>query len=458
MIKFILLASVFISGFATQGFAQEGGAPEKPMMLTPGDETQIQEYIVGVERMGRTKRVYTDALKWKVKYEGAVDPSVAWMWGLAPKTKGTESLVGNGASQYGFVRLVQLEGVERKITRPNASWFDTGGLFNLNVLVKDFGAMSTALRNMGFHAFAEPEAYVYPGNVKGISAMMVGPEDVVISFQERQSPPLSGWPEFDGATHVEVGYQIVKDIKVWNDFWTKTVGLTARDLRTRKATKPIGPNDFHLPYNTKGLDDSIQAGVYPRKGGEQQIGARQFLNATSADYADRARPPNLGLVGMRLVMKDVDALAERVTKAKVEMAAPMRVYTLAPYGLVKGFAVKAPGGSGLWTEFFEQDAKPLTKEQMQTLLGNGAKNKWTGFGGADCPKCTSDFNKDGSAKVSWSRGEAVGSWTLKGNAICTTWTTLRDGRESCAIYYDVGNKTYESYNTLGQPEGRNVFE
>lgn len=88
------------------------------MMLTPGDETQIQEYIVGVERMGRTKRVYTDALKWKVKYEGAVDPSVAWMWGLAPKTKGTESLVGNGASQYGFVRLVQLEGVERKLHGP----------------------------------------------------------------------------------------------------------------------------------------------------------------------------------------------------------------------------------------------------------------------------------------------------------------------------------------------------
>jgi hypothetical protein len=458
MTKSSLLASAFIAGFAMQALAQEGSTAAAPMMLDPGDETQVQEYIVGVERMARSKRIYTDVLKWKVKHEGAVDPSVAWMWGLAPKTKGTESLVGNGASKSGYVRLVYLEGVERKIARPNASWFDTGGLFNLNVLVKDLNATATALRNMGFHAFAEPEAYVYPGNVKGISAMMFGPEDMVLSFQERQSPPLSGWPEFEGATHVEVGYQIVTDIKAWNDFWTKTVGLTARDLRTRKATKPIGVNDFRLPQNTKGLDDSTQGGAYPRKGGEQLIGARQFVNATGADYSDRAHPPNLGIVGMRLVMKDVDALAERVRKAKVEIAAPMRVYTLEPYGLVKGFAVKAPGGSGLWTEFFEQGPKPLTKDEMQTLLGNGAKNKWTGFGGADCPKCTSDFNKDGSAKVSWSRGEAVGQWTLKGNAICTTWTTLRDGRESCAVYYDVGNKTYESYNMAGQPEGRNVFE
>jgi len=452
MIKSILLASIFSFGLSAAVLAQE------PMMLDPGDEAQVQEYIIGVERMPRARRVYTDALKWKVKHEGAVDPSVAVMWGLAPKTKGNEILVGNDASKYGHVRLVQLEGVERKLARPHASWFDVGGLFNINVLVKDLAATQTSLRNMGFHAFAEPEAYVYPGNVKGISAMMFGPEDVVISFQERQSPPLKGWPEFEGATHVEVGYQIVSDIKTWNDFWTKTVGLSARELRTRKADKAIGVNDFRLPYNTKGLDDSTQAGVYPRKGGEQLIGARQFLKATGADYSDRARPQNLGIVGMRLAMKDVDALAERMRRDKVEFLAAPRVYTLAPYGLVKGFAVKAPGGSGLWTEFFEQGPKPLTKDEMQTLLAGGAKNKWTGFGGKPCEKCTSDFNKDGSARVSWSSGEAVGTWTLKGNHICTSWTTLRDGRESCAVYYQVGPKTYESYNSAGQPEGMNYFE
>jgi hypothetical protein len=455
MTKPLLLASVFVAGFALCASAQE---TPKVMTLDPGDETQIQEYVIGVDRLQTAKRVYTDVLKWKIKHEGALDQSIAWMWGLSPKTKGNESLVGNDASKYGYVRLVHVEGVERKIARPNGSWFDTGGLFNINILVKDLAATATGLHNMGFHAFAEPESYVYPGNVKGISAMMIGHDDVVISFQERQSPPLANWPEFEGATHVEVGYQIVKDVKAWNDFWTKTVGLSARDLRTRKADKPIGANDYRLPYNSKGLDDSTQAGAYPRKGGEQLIGGRQFLNSTGADYADRARPPNMGIVGMRLVMKDVDALAERVKKAKTEIAAPMSVYTLAPYGLVKGFAVKAPGGSGLWTEFFEQAPKPLTKDEMQMLLAGGAKNKWTGFGGKDCPKCTSEFNKDGTAKVAWSSGEAVGNWTLKGNAICTTWSTLRDGRESCAIYYDVGDKTYESYTMTGSPEGRNTFQ
>jgi hypothetical protein len=95
---------------------------------------------------------------------------------------------------------------------------------------------------------------------------------------------------------------------------------------------------------------------------------------------------------------------------------------------------------------------------MRTLLADGARNRWRGFGGAPCDKYTSAFNKDGSAKVTWRTGEAVGTWTLKGNAICTSWTTLRDGREGCAAYYQVDDKTFQSYTVAGQPEGMNVFE
>ncbi|MDX2221508.1 MAG: hypothetical protein SFV21_02095 [Rhodospirillaceae bacterium] len=429
-----------------------------PVKLDPGAETMMQEFVIGVSDLAQARRAYTDVLRWKVKHEGALDQSIAVMWGLAPKTVGRELVVGNAASAYGFVRLVQVDGVERVLARPHASWFDIGGMLNFNVLVKDLDGTMRGLRALGWHQFADPESYVYPTGAKGKSVMMFGDDDVVLSFQERQSPPLQGWPLFEGATHIETGYQIVTDIEAWTAFWTKTVGLTAREIRTRVADKPIGPNDYRLPHNSKGLDDSKQGGAYPRKGGEQLLGVRQFINATGADYSSRARPPNLGIVGVRLPMADVDALYQKVKASGVAMPAPMQVYTLAPYGLVKGFAVAAPGGSGLWTEFFEQGATPLTKAEMESLLSSGAKNKWTGFGGKPCDKCTSAFNKDGSAKVTWSSGEAVGTWTLKGNAICTSWTTLRDGRESCAVYYKVDDKTYASYTVAGQPEGMNYFE
>lgn len=443
------LAAMLLTGSA---FGQE---PAK-IALDLGDETQIQEFIIGVDDLDRARDVYTEAFDWQVKYAGRADLGMTNLWRLDLKAKVDEVLVGNAESKYGFVRLVHIDKAERKIARPNGSWFDTGGMLNLNVLVKDLDGTIATLRRHGFHGFAEAESYVYPTGATGKSMMMIGHDDVVISFQQRISPPLAGWPLFTGATHIETGYQIVTDIAAWNDFWTKTVGLSARELRERKADKPIGANDYRLPHNTKGLDDSKQGGAYPRKGGEQLLGVRQFTNAAGADYADRAAPPNLGIVGIRLPMKDVDALAARIAAAKIPFAAPMQVYNLPPYGKVKGFAVRQPGGSGLWTEFFEMNPASMTAAEMKAFLSRDRKSTWvpTGMRGGG----TSTFNADGTAEVTWSTGKAVGRWALKGNAICTEWTTLRDGRESCAIYYQVGDKVYQSYTMADQPEGLNTYE
>ncbi len=449
--KTLGLTCVLVASFGA-AFAEDA----VPVAIDNGGETRMQEFVIGVADLAQAKQAYTDVLKWKVKHAGPADLSIVNLWRLDLKARVDEVLVGNEQSNYGFVRLVDIKGVERKIARPNGSWFDTGGMMNLNVLVKDLNATVAGLRQLGFHAFSQPESYVYPTGAKGLSAMMIGHDDVVVSFQERQSPPLQGWPPFEGASHIETGYQIVTDIGAWNDFWTKTVGLSAREIRDRRADKAIGANDYRLPYNSKGLDDSRQGGAYPRKGGEQLLGVRQFLNSTGAVYADLAAPPNLGIVAVRLPMKDVDGLAQRVAAAKIPFAAPLQVYNLPPYGKVKGFAVRAPGGSGLWTEFFEMNPEPMTAAEMKDMLSKHTKSSWvpTGWRGGG----TSTFNRDGSAEVTWSTGKAVGRWELKGNAICTAWTTLRDGRESCAIYYAVGDKVFQSYTMTGQPEGMNTYE
>jgi hypothetical protein len=444
-----------VVGLMVLGSVAVSAQDKLPIALAGDADTHIQEFVIGVSDMARAKPVYTDVLKWKVKHAGPADLSIVNLWRLDLKAKVDEVLVGNEQSAYGFVRLVEIAGAERVIARPNGSWFDTGGMLNLNVLVKNLDETVTGLRRHGFHGFAEPESYVYPTGAKGISMMMLGHDDVVISFQERQSPPLQGWPAFEGATHIETGYQVVTDIGAWNDFWTKVVGLSAREVRERRADKAIGPNDYRLPHNTKGLDDSKQGGAYPIKGGEQLLGVRQFLNATGADYAARAQPPNLGIIGIRMPFKDIDALAKRVADAMIPFAAPKQVYTIAPYGKVKGFAILQPGGSGLWTEFFEMDPQPMTAAEMKAFLARDRVSAWvpTGWKGGG----TSTWRADGSAEVTWSTGKAVGRWTLKGNAICTEWTTLRDGRESCAIYYDMGDGVYQSYTLTGQPEGMNTF-
>lgn len=431
-------------------------ADDHQIVVDPGSESQIQEFVVIVSDLDLTLPAFTEVLKWEIKHEGLADKTVAMSWGLPLDTEIREILVGNEESDYGFVRLVEITGVEQDLIRPGARWWDVGGILNINVLVKNSQNIIDGLRSLGWYARSLPEPYVYPGNVKGVSMIMIGPDDLMISFQERQSPPLSGWPDHKAATHIEVGYEIVKDSAEWTSFYKDVVGFWTRDLSTRGGNQDadIGPNDFGLPHNARGLDYSILGGAKPHDR-EQLMGVRSFPNAEGFDFSDRVKPPNIGIASARLPVSDIDALADRIERSGLELAAQRQIVNLAPYGLVKMVAVRTPGGGQQWTEFFQPGAQPMSKKEFAEFLDGGKRGTWSGIGGGSGEIY---FNDDGSAKVTFGRGEAIGTWALKGNSICTSWTTLRDGRESCAVYYPLSGNDYQSFQMSGQAEGFTTFE
>ena len=430
-------------------------AADASLAIDPGAESQLQEFVVSVSDIERVLPAFRDVLQWKVLQTGVAGPTVARSWGLPGKTRVNEVLLGNAASRYGYVRLVQITDVTQQAIRPMGRWWDTGGMYNLNVLVKDLDAVEAGLTKQGWHAVGLMDAYEYPGNVRGKSQIMIGPEYVVLSFQQRMSPALTGWPEFTGATHVEVGYQIVNDFDKAQGFWKNIIGLTTREPRLRKSAKPVGKNDYGLPHNLIGVEDSRQGGAYPRKGGEQLIGLRQFVSATGYDFSERAKPPNLGIMTLRMPFADIDPILQRARAAGMPLAAEPQIVEIAPYGKVRLAALRAPG-SGMWLEIFEPGVKPLAREAMQSLLGHGAGGRWVSFGGG--AGGTISYARGGKAQVSWEKGSLKGTWALKGNSICTAWPTLRDGREQCAVYFQVDGGTYQSFQIDGTPDGFNTFQ
>lgn len=273
-----IIAALFVA--VSLGGLGQPAAAEELITIDVGDQSRIQEFVVIVSDLDRMLPAFTDVLKWKIKHEGAVDRTVLNTWGLSPKLEGREVVVGNDASDYGFVRLVQLSGVEQELIRPGARWWDNGGTLNINVLVKDLEATVDGLRALGWYSRAFPEEYIYPGSVRGASMIMIGPDDLMLSFQERRSPPLSGWPEFEGATHIEVGYEMAPDVRAWTAFYRDVVGFEVREISNRGGSdEPIGPNDFGLPHNSIGLDLSELGGARPFDG-EQLLGVRTQIQAT----------------------------------------------------------------------------------------------------------------------------------------------------------------------------------
>ena len=62
------------------------------------------------------------------------------------------------------------------------------------------------------------------------------------------------------------------------------------------------------------------------------------------DLADRAAPPNLGHVGLRWAVADVNAAASRITSAGYSLESSVRPALLQPYGDVKICSVRTPDG------------------------------------------------------------------------------------------------------------------
>ena len=447
MFKRIMCVTVML---ATQAAAQD--KPAFPIDLSQGN--QIQEFVISVSDLQRTLPAFTDVLKWKVIEQGKADASVARLWGLDTETPIDQALVGNAESKYGFVRLAEIKVDKKELIRPGARWWDTGGIFNFNVLVKDLDATLAGLRKLGWTSNSLPETYERPNNVRGKSMMMLGPDDVLMSFQERQSPPLQGWPPFAGASHIEVGYQPVNDIAAWFDFYTRALGFSSfGGIRALTNDKPIGPNTYGLPHNVVGLTDGKQANIKFRDKHEQSLGARQFTNAEGYNFASRANPPNLGIMTVRIPVTNITALREKLVTAKAEMPSDLQIVRLAPYGAVRALAVRSPGGSGLWLELFQPGAEPMTETELKEFTKQGRYATWTRFNN----KLTGNvhWRKDGTAHVKWDQGtlDEEGTWTIKGNAVCTAWFKLRSNRELCVHHYRLAGDTTESFTVDGRTDG-----
>lgn len=427
-----------------------------PFSLNSVEGSRLQEFVISVSDLDALRPAFTEVLEWEVKHEGPIDPTVIRLWGLEFGTTGREILVGNPQSQFGYVRLVQIDSPDKVQMRPGARWWDTGGLFNFNILVKDLDKVEAGLRRLGWTSRGLKSTYERGENVRGESQIMIGPDGLVVSFQERQAPPLKGWPPFTGAGHIETGYQMVRDLEEWYGFYTEVLGFEGLGMRERPQTGPVGPNDYGLPHNQTDGAGYRQANVmFPRET-KQSLGARQWLTAEGYDFSDRVHPPNLGILSVRFPVPDLDAVLERLSAARIEPAQDVQILFLEPYGAVRAVMVHSPGGSGQLLTLFQPNAHPMTKAELGSFFSPGRFGEWVRFNRQMTG--TVHYKAGGDARVTWETGlDEEGIWTLKGDAICTAWHRLRDFRELCVEHYRIGTNSTQSFRIGAGPDGITTF-
>jgi catechol 2,3-dioxygenase-like lactoylglutathione lyase family enzyme len=317
----------------------------------------VQEIVVSVKNLDEAAAVYRDIGGFEEKHRVLAPPGLAQAWGLPAATKIEEIVLGVPGVDRGLLRLVKIHDLPQRRIRSSARPFDTGGLFNFNVLVKDIDAVFEALRDRGFHGFADPNRYQLFGR-RYAGALLVGHDGVVINLLQRIEQSYEDLPPFSGFSPVINATQMVADYDRAFRFFTETLGWQVR-WEASPTWEPNGSNNMGLPDSLvrEGKVSERAASFRPSEnadGGTIEIFA--FSGVAGKDFSERAAPPHLGLLTYRIHVPGLERYLEGLKARGVTFVKPLQNLDLPPYGRVRHAVIAAPDGA--WLEFFEQTDSP----------------------------------------------------------------------------------------------------
>jgi hypothetical protein len=203
---------------------------------------------------------------------------------------------------------------------------------------------ATAMLKNGVRAVAEGANIDLPDGSRFLEAHAKGPDGVMIAAIEPLNVPARDFVTLTGRTFSEVQSSSgpVSDFEPVRAFYEEVLGV------------PMGFRyEFHSESFSRmvGVDQTlhIRANNYGRVIEDVMLGIIHYglPPGTYADLRERARPPNRGIVGVRLRVEELDALLQRCERAGVERVrdpATVRLHS----GTMRIAAVRAPHGVWHW--------------------------------------------------------------------------------------------------------------
>lgn len=333
--------------------ALAAGAPARP--VERADTAQIipngwRETVISVRDEEAMAEFYTSVLGWERRAAGAVDQTQLAAWGLPESASARYILVANPGSDRGFVRIVSFRNVAQRRIREHDNFWDTGGIFNMNLRAADMASLAPKFTDGGWQAVSEPVQLTFGPFV--VNEWIPRHSDGVrIALIERIAPKLEGWPNLVTTSRSFNSTQIVADLDRALAFYQGVLGfetfIETRGPSSAPAESVIGLSREAMVSITRDVKIVNPAG----SDNDGSIELLEFEGYSGRDFSAYSRPPNLGNLALRFPVPDMDALIAHLAKHNVALEyAPVEA-SLAPYGRVKITAIRAPDGA--WLEFFE---------------------------------------------------------------------------------------------------------
>jgi catechol 2,3-dioxygenase-like lactoylglutathione lyase family enzyme len=335
MLLYVLFAQIgFQQGYAQKAF-EIGG---------------FTEAVVSVRSVSDAMKLYQDVGGWDIIGLGDADKTQAEFWWLPPSQRVKYAVLRNRGDRTGIVRLVEFENAkEQRQIRSSAYPWEPGGIFDLNIRVKDIAAKFAELQRRGWQGFSEPRRYVFD-KFEVSEVLMRGPNGEVLALVERHAPPLVGFPNLREFSHVFNSSQIVSNMDSAAEFYMNKLGFKVY-LKTDETSKAPEENIFGIPPN---MMPSVRRRVmvlHPQGTNNGSVELISFEGVQGKNYARYAVPPNLGILALRFPVRHLDAFYKHLTERSVMIARPPAPVDMSPFGTARMLALRSPDGA--WLEFYE---------------------------------------------------------------------------------------------------------
>ncbi len=315
---------------------------EPPPPATRG----LQEVVVSVRDLEQSTWQLRAVSGWTERYRGVVSRDRLAFWGLPATVRARERLLGPPASGHGLLRLVQFDGIPRVEIRSSARPFDTGGIFNVNVLVRDIDAVFADMQARGFQAFADPSRYEIFGR-RYAGALLRGQDGIVFNLLERGDRRYDGLPAFGAMSHIRNSTQVVDDFELNRRFFEEQLGWVKR-WEDAPKWEAGGQNNMALPESlvvSGAVRERAASFAFAAEADGGTLEILAFEGIRGRDYSTRARPPNLGMAAYLIMVPALEGYMATLRARGVPIVAePTRLW-LPPYGNRWAATIRSPAGS-----------------------------------------------------------------------------------------------------------------
>jgi catechol 2,3-dioxygenase-like lactoylglutathione lyase family enzyme len=234
--------------------------------------------------------------------------------------------------------------------RSSQRTWDTGGIFDIDVYVKDVDSLYRELQRHGWTAFGEPVDYAW-GGFEVRQSLAISPDGIAIGMLQPYGKVLIDLPEFTHMSRAFNSAQMVRDFDESLSFYVDKLGWKTLVNTVVKDAEEPGRDVMGIPMPLAQSIERRVAILHPDGTNEGSAELIEMREIQGRHFGDRCVAPNIGYLVARFPIKDIKAYADDLAQRGVALYSPLMEMQIDPYGIATVFSVRTPDGAIL--EFFE---------------------------------------------------------------------------------------------------------